>query len=65
MRSVHFRNEILHIGTGVGTVLFYDLRNHKFLSNQNDPDTLNQLKLNINGGWIVNNCFKVEINFFE
>ena len=31
VRSVHFRNNILSIGTGIGTVLFYDLKTNHFL----------------------------------
>lgn len=55
VRSVHFRNDILSIGTGVGTVLFYDLRAHKFLQDPTDNDPLNQLRLKTTRGWILRN----------
>jgi len=61
VRSVHFRNDILSIGTGVGTVLFYDLRAHKFLKDPKDEDPLSQLKLKTSGGWIV--IFFLFLNF--
>ena len=53
MRSLHFRNSVLSIGTGIGTVLFYDLRAHKFLHDNTD----NHLKLQTTGGWIVSTLF--------
>ena len=42
---------MLSIGTGIGTVLFYDIRAHKFLNKNNTSD--NNLKLQTTGGWIV------------
>ena len=51
VRSLHFRNNVLSIGTGIGTVLFYDVRAHKFLNKNNTCD--NSLKLQTTGGWIV------------
>ena len=51
VRSLHFRNHVLSIGTGIGTVLFYDVRAHKFLNKNNSTD--NNLKLQTTGGWIV------------
>jgi len=49
---LHFRNSLLSIGTGVGTVLFYDLRANKFLNDYEDKKD-GQLKLQSTGGWIV------------
>jgi hypothetical protein len=49
---LHFRNSTLSIGTGVGTVLFYDLRANKFLNDYEDKKD-GQLKLQTTGGWIV------------
>lgn len=49
VRSVNFKNNILSIGTGQGTILFYDLRKLKFLNKENNE----QLQLQTKGGWIV------------
>jgi hypothetical protein len=57
VRSLHFRNSVLSIGTGIGTVLFYDLRAHKFLHDNTD----NHLKLQTTGGWIVSTLFVLVI----
>jgi len=51
VRSLNFRNNILSIGTGNGTVLFYDLRKLKFLQN----DLNEKVKLESGGGWILKN----------
>ena len=64
IRSLHFRNNVLSVGTGVGTVLFYDVRANKFLnadecessSLESSSSMLNRnnyLKLETNRGWIV------------
>jgi hypothetical protein len=62
IRSLHFRNSILSIGTGIGTILFYDVRANKFLHTDlkcTTDETLssspnsNQLKLETKRGWIV------------
>jgi hypothetical protein len=53
VRSLHFRNMILSIGTGIGTVLFYDIRAQKFLNKNNVSD--NHYKLQTTGGWILRN----------
>ena len=60
IRSLHFRNSILSVGTGTGTVLFYDLRANKFLCNSPDfMDTAgvntDPYKLHTTGGWILKN----------
>ncbi len=49
IRSLNFKNNILSIGTGQGTVLFYDLRSLQFLNNENKE----QLRLQSTSGWIV------------
>jgi hypothetical protein len=47
----------LSIGTGMGMILFYDLRVNKFLSNPNNPQ--DHLKLQASRGWIVSiNSYK-------
>lgn len=51
VRSLNFRNNILSIGTGGGTVMFYDLRNLKFLRSEHEEKT----KLQTKGGWILRN----------
>lgn len=64
IRSLHFRNNVLSVGTGVGTVLFYDVRANKFLnadecesspfeSSSSMLNRNNYLKLETNRGWIV------------
>lgn len=64
IRSVHFRNNMLSIGTGIGSVLFYDLRSHRFLnyddygldhSSQAVSRGGEQVKLQTNGGWLLRN----------
>ena len=70
IRSLHFRNQILSIGTGIGTVLFYDLRAKNFLNydsaqpfnnvkNQTNVSLDSQYKLQTNGGWIVSIYFTI------
>lgn len=61
VRSVNFRNNILSIGTGTGSVMFYDLRVHRFLENETDKS---KLKLQTNGGWIVR-IFSVNLSFLN
>lgn len=47
----------MSIGTGIGTVLFYDVRVNKFLFDENESSNLeNHLTLQTNGGWIVIFC---------
>jgi len=52
---VNFRNNILSIGTGKASVLFYDIRMNQFLKDENPLHLkkFNRLKLQIKGGWIV------------
>ncbi len=44
-----FRNDLLSIGTGIGTVMFYDLRTMRFLETENERN----FKLKTRGGWLV------------
>lgn len=71
IRSLHFRDYVLSVGTGVGTILFYDVRAKKFLPsdhdapliapNENTPNK-NYLKLNTKRGWIVrDDLFRINI----
>lgn len=60
VRSVNFRNNILSIGTGTGSVMFYDLRVHRFLENETDKS---KMKLQTNGGWIVSNSIMITFIF--
>ncbi|RNA40947.1 DDB1- and CUL4-associated factor 12 [Brachionus plicatilis] len=56
VRSLHFRNNVVSIGTGVGTILFYDVRANKFLSQNDDQSKIeNHLSLQTTGGWIMRN----------
>jgi hypothetical protein len=40
------------VGTGIGQVLFYDVRKNMFLINP--EDSKDHFKLKASGGWIVN-----------
>lgn len=63
VRSLNFRNNLLSIGTGIGTVMFYDIRANKFLCKDTDKNTENQnhLSLQTRGGWIV--CYRNKFFF--
>ena len=59
IRSLQFRNSVLSIGTGVGTVLFYDLRAKRFLASpgqtEEESSTIHPHRLQTTGGWILRN----------
>jgi WD repeat-containing protein 40A len=60
IRSLNFRNNVLSVGTGVGTVLFYDFRAKKFLQaspflTENEISEETPYKLQSTGGWILRN----------
>ena len=49
IRSVSFNGDIVTIGTGSGTVYFYDLRAGKYL----EMNCGHQLALEVGKGWLV------------
>ncbi|CAF1022076.1 unnamed protein product [Brachionus calyciflorus] len=56
VRSLHFRNNVVSIGTGIGTILFYDVRANKFLFQTNENSKIeDHLSLQSTGGWIMRN----------
>ena len=50
IRSVSFRGDLLTIGTGTGSILFYDLRASKYLNFRNCQ---REVVFNTNTGWVV------------
>ena len=51
IRSVSFRADILTIGTGTGTILFYDLRASKYLSYREFK--LGEVVFKTGAGWVA------------
>ena len=49
IRSVSFRDDIITIGTGVGYILFFDLRAGKYL----ESGCGHSCTLNLSKGWLV------------
>ena len=62
IRSVSFKGNILTIGTGIGIMLFWDLRAQKFLESTMNSNRAVSLKAS--KGWLVSpesiNCVKLE-----
>lgn len=50
IRSVSFRGDLLTIGTGTGSILFYDLRASKYLTYR---DSAREVVFKTNIGWVV------------
>ena len=53
IRSVSFKGNILTIGTGIGIMLFWDLRAQKFLESTMNSNRAVSLKAS--KGWLVSN----------
>ncbi len=64
IRSLTFSNDLLTIGTGVGAVLFYDIRNMKYLESSSNKRFA---VLKATKGWVVSikidNFIKFELIF--
>jgi DDB1- and CUL4-associated factor 12 len=57
VRSLCFKNNILSIGTGIGTILFYDLRMRSFVNGVSPETERTNFKLQASGGWIVSDLY--------
>ena len=57
IRSVSFKGNILTIGTGIGIMLFWDLRAQKFLESTMNSNRAVSLKAS--KGWLVSNQVQV------
>ena len=55
VRSVSFKGNILTIGTGIGIMLFYDLRAGKFLESTMNSNRAVSLKAS--KGWMVRKLY--------
>lgn len=58
MRSLTFTDDILTIGTGVGVILFFDIRAGRYL----ESDCGHACSLNVGSGWLVRNSLKKVTN---
>ena len=63
IRSVSFKGNILTIGTGIGLLLFWDLRAGKFL--ESTMNTNRAVSLKTSKGWMVIFSFKTQRIAFE
>lgn len=54
MRSLTFTDDILTIGTGVGVILFFDIRAGRYL----ESDCGHACSLNVGSGWLVRNSLR-------
>lgn len=51
VRSLTFTDDILTIGTGVGVILFFDIRAGRYL----ESECGHACSLNVGNGWLVRN----------
>lgn len=58
VRSLSFNDYILTIGTGVGTMLFYDVRNERYFA---DAKTQMTTSLRASQGWVVSVLFPLPV----
>ena len=68
IRSVSFKGNILTIGTGIGLILFWDIRAAKFL--ESTMNSNRAVSLRASKGWVVRNFFmesffNIDLYFME
>ncbi|XP_071964231.1 DDB1- and CUL4-associated factor 12-like [Antedon mediterranea] len=65
VRSLSFNNELLTVGTGNGAILFYDIRNKKYLQCGCCSGEQTTLRLRTGEGWLSKDEMYVEYFFNE
>jgi hypothetical protein len=63
IRSVSFKGNILTIGTGIGLVLFWDIRAAKFL--ESTMNSNRAVSLRASKGWVVRRIYFYFENYFR